>query len=451
MSRGAGRDRLMLELRRASFPALLFLILILAGVYAGVTVMRNLASDKPWVSYKPYDVAFESVKGVVPGRAELRIAGVKAGSVKDARLVDGQAVLTLNVEKKYAPLKTDAKVVIRPVTALEDVYVDVVSRGSKNAPEIKSGQILAESRTESQTEVGRVLNVLESDTRAQFSNLLDQLGAGTKDRGERMRQAFTELGPFLRAAADLGDALQDRRQNTKALVHNFGNLTTVLATRDKQLAGFVDNGGKLLGELAEHDGTLAATIARLPGTLRNAQTTFASLRGTTVPLDAALKSLRPVAKSLPDGLESLRSFSNDATPAVRSLRPSVTALRPLARELRRTSANGAAALTPLVSQFKQLEHGTKIVEPCLPTAFSFVTRTPSVLKYTGTGGVSNDVRALATVDLNGVVNNSNSPLKDLFEPIAPPCFVDPEKANRAASVATPIPSRDAAVSKEQNR
>lgn len=54
------------------------------------------------------------MKGITPGRVELRVAGVKAGSVKNTELVDGRAVMTINLEKKYAPLHTDAKVVIRP-------------------------------------------------------------------------------------------------------------------------------------------------------------------------------------------------------------------------------------------------------------------------------------------------------------------------------------------------
>ncbi|MEV4423288.1 MlaD family protein [Patulibacter sp. NPDC049589] len=450
MSRSAGRDRLILELRRSVGPAILFLLLILAGVFAGVTVIRNLAGDKPWVSYASYKVGFDNVKGVVPGRAELRIAGIKAGSVSSSKLENGQAVLGIKIEKKYAPLHTDAKVVIRPVTALEDEYVDILSRGSSNAPLLKEGQVLPATQTKSQVEVGRVLNVLDSDTRARFSSLIDQLGAGTNDRGAKLKEGFAQLGPFLQVATRLGEALSSRRQNTARLVHNFANITEVLGKRDQQLTGFVDNGGQLLGTLAQHDGTLSSTIAQLPGTLRNLQTTFANVRQTTVPLDAALKSLKPVAKSLPSGLDSLSDFSDDATPAVTSLRPSVKALKPLARELPLTSQNASDALTPLVPQATQLARGAKIVTPCLPIVGTFVSRIQSIAKY-GDGGYVANARATVGVGFAGIGNY----VKDIDWRIQGPCTGDAASAIKnndqpgAKSSSTPLPSRDDAVSQEQ--
>lgn len=452
MSRSAGRDRLMLELRRSMGPAFLFLILILAGVFAAVTVVRNLAGDKPWVSYESYKVGFENVEGVVPGRHELRIAGVKAGSIASAKLENERPVMTLKIEKKYAPLHTNAKVVIRPVTALEDMYVDITSRGTADAPVLKADQVLPETRTKSMVEVGRVLNVLEEDTRARFTSLLDQLGAGTKDRGLKLREGFANLGPFLEVATKLGDALTERKQNTARLVHNLGNITQVLQTRDRQLAGFVDNGGKLLGTLAQHDGTLAATIGQLPGTLQNIQSTFANVRGTTTSLDAALKSLTPVAKSLPKGLDSLSAFSEDATPAVRSLRPSVKALRPLARELPKTSQNGSDAITPLIAQMGQLNHGTTLLKPCLPLVEALVNRVSSLLKYSGTDGRSTipDARATALVSFNNITQ-STSTGAIAYSRIRQPCFTNPEEVrnNNGMGSLTPVPSRDAVESQEQ--
>lgn len=451
MARSAGRDRLLLELRRSTGPAILFLALIGAGIFSAVYVVRNLAGDKPWISYATYKVGFSNVEGVVPGRHELRIAGVKAGSVAATKLEKGRAVMTIKVEKKYAPLHTDAKVVIRPVTALEDMYVDVISRGSADRPELRADQVLPETRSKSMVEVGRVLNVLDTDTRARLSALIDSLGAGTKDRGRKMREGFAQLGPFLVTATKLGDALTERKANTRRLVHNLGNITNVLATRDRQLAGFVDNGGRLLGELAQHDRTLAAAISQLPGTLRNVQRTFANVRGTTTSLDAALKSLKPVSESLPEGLESLSRFSEDATPAVESLRPSVRALKPLARELPKTSQNGSDALTPLIPQMKQIEHGTKTLIPCLPLVEALLNRVPSLTKYSGTQGRNGtipDARAQATVDFANITQGT---IRDPgYSPIPAPCYSDPSVVTtKNFGALTPVPTRDAAVSKEQ--
>ncbi|EHN11001.1 MCE-family protein Mce6D [Patulibacter medicamentivorans] len=447
MSDKVGLDRLKLELRRATVPGLLFLGLCVAGLFTAVNIVRNLAGDKPWVDYVQYKVAFDNVEGVVPGRHELRIAGVKAGSIADSRLEHGHPVLVLKVEKKYAPLHTNAKVVIRPVTALEDMYVDIVSRGTKSAPVLQASATLPATRTKSMVEVGRVLNVLDEDTRPRLATLLTQLARGTDDRGERMRQAFAQLGPFLEVATQLGDTLNGRRASLARLVHNFGNVTEVLATRDRQLAGFVDQGSKTLATLAQHDRSLSATIGQLPGTLGELRTTFANVRRTETTLDSALRSLRPVAKALPSGLDSLSAFSKDATPAIRSLRPAMRSLVPLAQELPNTAATGERALAPLAKQAKQLDHGTTLLQPCLPLVSTFLNRLNSLLKF-GDGGYVPDARASVIVDFH-------TPLELLKDPdwrIAPPCFKDPEAAYRANGPQTKrLPSRDDAESKESAR
>ncbi|WP_320671810.1 MlaD family protein [Patulibacter defluvii] len=447
MSDTAGLDRLKLELKRAVRPALLFLALCLAGLATAVYIVKNLAGDKPWVDYVSYKVAFDNVEGVSPGRHELRIAGVKAGSITDSRLENGQPVLEINVEKQYAPLHTDAKVAIRPVTALEDMYVDIESRGSRKAPILPPGGTLSVRRTKTMVEVGRVLNVLDEDTRPRLAQLLTQLARGTDDRGAQLQRSFAQLGPFLETATRLGDALTSRRRNVARLVHNFGDLTRVLATRDDQLAGFVDGGQKVLATLAQHDRSLAGTIGQLPGTLGQLRTTFANLRRTETTLDSALRSLGPVAKALPTGLDELDRFSREATPALRSLRPAVRQLRPLAAELPRTSAVGEQALTPLVRQASQLNIGTKLLQPCLPIVSTFLNRIMSMTKY-GDSYRTNNARATVVVDFH-------TPLELIKDPdwrIAPPCFKDPQAAMKANGPGTAaLPTPDAPESKETGR
>ncbi len=447
MSDNAGLDRLKLELRRATVPALLFLGLCLAGIGTAAYIVKNLAGDKPWVDYVRYKVAFDNVEGVSPGRHELRIAGVKAGSIKASRIENGQPVLELNVEKRYAPLHTDAKVVIRPVTALEDMYVDILSRGSKDAPVLPPGGTLPERRTRSMVEVGRVLNVLDEDTRPRLAQLLTQLARGTDDRGARLREGFGQLGPFLETATELGDVLRERRRTVARLVHNVGDLTGALGKRDHQLAGFVDEGQRLLVKLAEHDAPLSSTLAQLPGTLTQVRTTFADVRETETTLDSALRSLGPVADRLPAGLDSLRGFSEDAREPVRSLRPAVQRLRPLARELPTTASVGEAALSPLARQATQLDHGTRILAPCLPLVSTFLNRLNSMLKF-GDGGYVPNARASVMVDFH-------TPGEILKHPdwrVAPPCFTNPEAAYKANGPQTKrLPSQDDPESKETGR
>ncbi|MCK9250610.1 MAG: MlaD family protein [Solirubrobacteraceae bacterium] len=434
----AGFDRIALELKRSAKPALLFLLLIVGGIATAAYVVKNLAGDKPWVDYVQYKVRFDNVEGVVPGRHELRIAGVKAGSIKGSELVDGKPVLILNVEKKYAPLRRDAKVSIRPVTALEDMYVDITSRGTEGTPELAPDEVLPVSRTKDMVEVGRVLNVLDDDTRPRLASLINELGKGTEDNGDQLRRTFASLGPFLETAADLGEVLDARRANTRRLVTNFANIAQTLSTRDRQLRGFVAQGQKTLGTLAEHGSTLDATLARLPGTLQTASTTFRNLRTTQTKLDAAVKSLVPVADALPKGLEDLGSLATAAIPAVSALRPAVRSLKPLAVQLPGNTSTADKTLGLLNPQLPQVAKGVKLATPCLPVAGTFLSRLISMTKWAESESLVANARATAIVDLS----SASVLLKDFDWRIVPACFTDPEGAVKGNGVGSrPLPTK----------
>ncbi|MCW3014694.1 MAG: MCE-family protein Mce6D [Solirubrobacterales bacterium] len=376
----AGMDRLKLEAKRASGPFVLFTLLMVAGLFTSAQIIRNLAGDKPWVSYEPYRVAFSDTKGVVPSRAELRLAGVKAGSIKKSELVNGQAVLTLNLEKKYAPMYRDAKVRIRPITPLEDMYVDILSRGTPAAGKLGKGDILPAQRTISPVQIGSVLDEFDKPTRTNLASLLNQLGRGLDDGGANLRWAFEEMDPFFRSATTVLGALGERRQNLKRFVTNFGGIAEELAKKDRQLAAFVAHGEEVLGTLSDNDGPFAATLAELPGTLSTMQRSFANLRATETVLDPALRSLRPVADKLPSGLDSLDTFAKDATPALQTLRTPVRELRPLARTLRPTADSLVGVFNKLDVQAPQLDKGVDMAIPCLDETGQLLSRVMSATK-----------------------------------------------------------------------
>lgn len=164
-----GRDRILLELRRSVFSTSLLILLIAGGLVAATIIVRNLAGEKPWVHYNHYRIAFDNPEGVNPGRAELRLLGLKAGVIKATEIVGSHGVLNIDLEKKYGPLYRNARVRIRPVTPLEDMYVDIESRGSPRAGKLPGGEILPVTRTQSAVEVGRVFDVFDPQTRAHLA------------------------------------------------------------------------------------------------------------------------------------------------------------------------------------------------------------------------------------------------------------------------------------------
>lgn len=379
-------DRLALELKRARVPALWVAFLFVSGGIATWALYHNLHVQWPWQDTRKVQVRFENVKGVLPGQHEVRIAGVKVGLVTDAKVSGKSAVLTLSIDEKYGPVYRDARMRLRPVTPLQDLYVAIESRGSRRAGELRGGDVLAIQRTETPVDISRVLNTFDADTRSRLASLLNDVGAGMGAHGEQLRRAFVELAPFLRAADRLAGALAERRGELARIVSNLGGLTAAVNTRDRQLTGLINAGNGTLHELARRDGSLSATLAELPPALRQMRSSFATLRSAQDELDPALRALDPVAEHLEPGLAALERVSGDAMPALRSLEPAVKRLRPLAADLAPTSAALRDSLTQLAPSAPRLDEVTRKIVPCRTAVEKFFHWTLSVMKFYDSGG-----------------------------------------------------------------
>jgi phospholipid/cholesterol/gamma-HCH transport system substrate-binding protein len=63
------------------------------------------------------NVELQTGQAVVPGQGQtINIAGVKVGDVQSVQLKNGVAVVSVDMEKKYAPVYRNAHVLLRPKT-----------------------------------------------------------------------------------------------------------------------------------------------------------------------------------------------------------------------------------------------------------------------------------------------------------------------------------------------
>ena len=162
-------SRLLLEIRRSLRPFIFFMILAVLGMIAFVGIFRNLTFTRPWEDYREVRAEFDDVKGVFPGGHQVRINGVKVGVVSESKLVDGRAVLTLKIEQKWGPIYRNARMRIRPVTPLQDLFVNVTDRGDKSAGEATKKDIIAGDQTSTPVDISRVLDTFNADTRERMT------------------------------------------------------------------------------------------------------------------------------------------------------------------------------------------------------------------------------------------------------------------------------------------
>ena len=88
-------------------------------------------------SPKRIEIELSNAQAVQPGQGQtVRVAGVEVGRIADVKVEDGLAVVTLEIEPEYEGLiRSDATALLRPKTALKDMFVEVDPGRGKPVPD----------------------------------------------------------------------------------------------------------------------------------------------------------------------------------------------------------------------------------------------------------------------------------------------------------------------------
>jgi phospholipid/cholesterol/gamma-HCH transport system substrate-binding protein len=306
--------------------------LVLAGLLATTVILINQRTSLPgWVPLIGTDrfeleANFSSAQAVTPGQGQsVDIAGIKVGDVTGVELEDGHAVVSMEVENKYAPLiHDDASLLLRPKTGLQDMVVEV-DPGTPSSPEVKEGSTMPLASTQPQVNPDEILASLDADTQ-QFLKLLLGNGAEAldpdKSRDVKLSNALRRLEPFARDIARISGSLAVRRQNIANAIHNFQLLSTQLGNRDQDLVDFVDSSNDVLASFAKEEASLRNAVRELPGTLKEAKGALTSANELALQSGPALEKLIPAAKATGPALRALRPFFRQtAGPIQNQIRP----------------------------------------------------------------------------------------------------------------------------------
>jgi len=402
------RSRVELELRRSVRPMLTFAAGLVLFALSAAFVARNLPGGGGLESTRTVGFVVADATGVVPGRAEVRFKGIPAGKITTAEYDRGRAVLTVEIKKERGPIYRDARAELRPSTPLQDMYLDVVDRGTRAAGPAQSGKPLPADQTAVGVHAADVLQVFEQPVRVRLRTLLDQFGNGLDRNGASVRTAFAQLVPLLRVAQRFSDQVVVRDRRTRRLMHNVRLLGDELAARDRDLRRLVTNGAATVNQLENSAPDLDATLRALPRTLSRIDTSFAALRGALPPVDDALRSLAPAVGALPAGLRATRALAGELRPALGALRPSVRALTPLAARLRPLAGALDRAFADLAPQAPSFDHITTSLSKCGETLSRFFHWTQSVFAMGDAHGVAPRGDAALALDSTGLTSSTHT-------------------------------------------
>jgi phospholipid/cholesterol/gamma-HCH transport system substrate-binding protein len=330
--------------------------LAVAGLAIGIYILGQQNLRFPLVQESPKQIEIElaNAQAVQPGQGQtVRVAGVEVGRIADVKLENGVAVVTLDIERDYEDLiRRDATALLRPKTALKDMFLEVNPGTGKPLPE---GGRITVANSLPDIDPDEIYSALDADTRPYLKLLVAGAGKGLRGRGEDLREVFRRFEPIHRDLARVTRASALRRAALKELIHDYGLLMTEVGRHPQDLRRLVTASRSVFDALANEDDAISASVAQLPASLRASERALGEVRQFAPVLRSSLESLRKPIRKLDETNEAVIPFLRETEPVIRDeIRPFVRAARPWTDDLRLAARDTAKAMPDLRRSFGEL-------------------------------------------------------------------------------------------------
>jgi phospholipid/cholesterol/gamma-HCH transport system substrate-binding protein len=269
---------------------------------------------------------FQNASQLVKG-SQVVVAGVPNGSVKDIALGDhGQALVTFTVSDPYAPLREGTTATIRSYSlsgiANRQVQLDLPPPASAGR-ELPSGSTLPESQTTSEVDLDQLFNTLNARTIKNFKHVIEGFELSYEGVGKQANRGFRYLNPFLSTSRQVFGELTRDTPRLERLIIDTSHLSGALAQRSSDISLLVHNANLMMGAIASQSTALKEALVRLPGFMRQANTTFVNLRATLGDLDPLVNAAKPVAERLGPFFHTFRRAAHGAVPTIADLEKTI--------------------------------------------------------------------------------------------------------------------------------
>lgn len=282
----------------------------LLTIGAVLTAVYLAFIDVPFSGGSEYRAVFASANEV-GSRSPVRIAGVQVGEVTGVeRGPGGTAIVTMEIDDKGLPLHRDAEVKVRPRIFLEGNFFLDLEPGTPGGPELEEGGTIPLAQTATPVQLDQVLSTLQTGTRENLKELVEQYRAALDEGGA---QAF-------------GDAAEP---SAGAFA---GSAQVAEATRgreDGDLAGLVEDGGRVAAAASRDDERLAELVTGLNRTVRGLAAGQDNLARAVSELDGVVEQAGPALEAVNELVPPARRFVADVRPGIQAAPPTLRAAVPL--------------------------------------------------------------------------------------------------------------------------
>jgi len=196
---------------------------------------------------------FLEAGGLAPGN-DVKVSGVKVGTVSDVRLQQGKALVSFTVNGKVR-LGSDTTAHIRTGTLLGQRVLTLESGGQGT---LRNTDVIPVSRTGSPYSLTDALGEFAGNTRDTDTATLNQ---SLNTLSTTIDRVAPQLGPTFDGISRISKALNERNASLSGLLKSAADVTGILSQRSQQVNALILNGNELLGVLKDRQYAIVTLLA----------------------------------------------------------------------------------------------------------------------------------------------------------------------------------------------
>jgi len=273
----------------------LIIFIVVTTMATGVLVV--LIGNLTFQSSRDYKAEFTDATGVVKGD-DIRIAGVKVGSVKSVEIKDRtRALVSFNVAKSSIVTKSSTAT-IRYRNLVGQRYISL-TQGVGDLDRLPDDATIPLSRTQPALDLSVLFNGFKPLFAALSPSDINKLSAEVISVFQGEGGNFNAL---LQNTASITNTLADRDQVIGSLIDNLNSVLKTLAGRDKQLSSLIIEFKRFMGGLVQDKDAILGSLDSVSTLAEQTSDLVTGIRPSFV---RDVKGLRQVATNLNQGRDEL--------------------------------------------------------------------------------------------------------------------------------------------------
>jgi phospholipid/cholesterol/gamma-HCH transport system substrate-binding protein len=280
------------------------ILLFLWVTFGGPTPFRA----KPYQIKIPFDEATTLAE-----QSDVRISGVNVGKVQSIALAPNgkQALATVDINDKYAPLPESTRALLRTKTLLGETYIELTP-GSRDGPQMVDGGTLPEANLTQSVQLDEIFRTFDPQTRAAFQAWMQEAAVAINGQGQALSYGIGQLEPTFTEFDKLFRTLDTQRLAVAQLFRNGATTFRALRGREGELASLIKSSNAVFQTTAARDQDIEALFRAFPTFLDESKLTLERLKTFSLNTDPLMKQLVPAAEQLSPTLVAFGNLAPEA-------------------------------------------------------------------------------------------------------------------------------------------